>query len=197
MGDPVSVTDRPRTRPSVPGNFGQYCFVTEQSPGRKFTVHSNGSDYIFTQMLLLNSKPKSQTLGGWLDSRRTATSRINFWPAFSVSKALRIGGSASVSNFTIRKRLASANNCAFRGPSLATEAQAFPQAFGVPSTTAPMTWCIFPSPTPLANRAPRAGAAFLLMGWKARRAPVGRANTEARRVRARPLYPNHPCQRRH
>lgn len=64
MGDPVSVADRPRTRPSVPGNFGQYCFVTEQSPGRKFTVHSNGSDYIFTQMLLLNSKPMSQTLGG-------------------------------------------------------------------------------------------------------------------------------------
>ena len=30
------------------------------------------------------------------------------------------------------------------------------------------------------------------MGWKARRVAVGRANPEARRVRARPLHPESP-----
>ena len=60
MGDPVSVADRPRTRPSVPGRLCQYRIVIEQSPEHNFTVHSNSSDYVFTQMLLLDSKPKSQ-----------------------------------------------------------------------------------------------------------------------------------------
>lgn len=62
MGDPVSVADRPRTRPSVPVQLGQYC--QRHSPRRKFTVHGNSSDHIFTQMLLLNSKPEGQIPSG-------------------------------------------------------------------------------------------------------------------------------------
>ena len=59
MGDPVSVAARPRTRPSVPKHSGQYAVPREPSSS-VFTIHSDSSDHIFTQMLLSNSESSSQ-----------------------------------------------------------------------------------------------------------------------------------------
>ena len=44
--------------------FRSVSLITRQSPGRVFTVHGNTSDHTFTQMLLSNSKPKSQVPHG-------------------------------------------------------------------------------------------------------------------------------------
>lgn len=61
------------------------------------TVHGNTPDDALSQMLLQGVSPGSRCpMLGVL----TATSRTSFWPLFSVVKALRMGGSCSVSNLT-------------------------------------------------------------------------------------------------
>lgn len=71
-----------------------------QPDKKNVTIHSNRSNNIFTQMLLFLSVSLIVIEYFAPEGKRTATSRINLVPAFSVSRALRMGGRASVSNLT-------------------------------------------------------------------------------------------------
>jgi hypothetical protein len=106
IGAPVSTAGWPRTRPSVPVQF-----VLDRQRERffdvKHTIHSNASYNIFSQMLLAKT---SVPLASRLPCEyfaRTATSKTSLLPPLSVSRALRMGGSASrLSNFTVKTMLA-------------------------------------------------------------------------------------------
>ena len=59
----------------------------------------------------------------------------------------------------------------------------------IPSTTAPITWCIRPSfaESVLASRANRDGAKFVFTGWNARLVAAGLANAAVCKDRANEL----------
>lgn len=177
IGFPVSVAFCPRVRPSVPKNthlrhlYQEISFyLSNYHPSQSSAQHFRPNVAIASSAHML--QPSSA-------SKQTATSRTSFCPLFSVFKALKIGGSLSESNFTKEYHILV----------LGDDSDVPRSCVGIPSTTAPITWWIFPSKAcVLASRAPRAGATLSLNGWKARRAAIGRANAEVRRVRATPLY---------
>jgi hypothetical protein len=157
---------------------------------RLLTVHGNASHDALAQMLLLYVSYVASSGLALL----TATSKISFWPLLVVVKALRIGGSCSVSNLTAID-ISAISRCAVqwlgRGAPIAGSRKRFSRQ-NIPSTTAPMTAWILPSlallaASVLANRVDKAGRRFFLMGWKARCTVAGRAS-EARRDRWRPLF---------
>jgi hypothetical protein len=95
----LSVALLPRTRPSVPKSNVRIA-IPETSMTVRPTVHGNASYDALAEMLLWSvSMPKQQ--GRRCRSWRTATSRTSLLPPFCVSRALRMGGSFSVSNLTV------------------------------------------------------------------------------------------------
>ena len=99
IGEPVSATLWPRTKPSVPVAVSSCPNLSEPF---QHTVHGNASHCVFTQMLLCfvsqcyTSFPRCR--------KRTATSKMSLLPPFSVSRAFRIAGRVSPSNLTITKQ---------------------------------------------------------------------------------------------
>lgn len=158
------------------------------------TVHGNAADDVLTQMLL--ELVRGLYAAGARDVKLTATSRMSFWPPFSVVRALRMAGSCSPSNLTV---IVHQHGCYGGDSDSATLARrqwrlclgraSWGKGFLIPSTTAPMTWWILPSreASVLAKRWLKAGANEGLMGWKARCRVAGR-RAEALNDLAMPLW---------
>ena len=100
MGDPVSDALLPRTRPSVPIFMSSQCLQLS-------TMNHNSLPSIAMHRTTFSPKCcyyEYQYIcndGCVSCRRRTATSRTSLLPPLSVTRALRMGGSLSVSNFTV------------------------------------------------------------------------------------------------
>lgn len=109
MGPPVSFVEAPRTRPSVPANtsacglglFVQLCNLPSIAIQR--TTFS-------PKCCCRNPSAPNHSHQSRCYRKLTATSKISFCPPLSVSRAFRIGGKNSESNFTV-KRAVSKVNC--------------------------------------------------------------------------------------